>query len=133
MPGSSELVPSLDAALGISALGWAAGALSEHPREPVAWALALLNAAAGVAFLSRTAATRFCSPREAALCLASLPLAGIAFHLAGPIHAWPPAAAVLFIAGALAATAAIATLGRSFGVLPGVRPAVGSGPYRLVR
>ncbi len=122
-----------DAVLGLSALGWAVRAPWEHPREPVAWALGLLNLAAGAMFLGRRQAARFCSLRDAALCVASVPLAGIAFRLAAPIDGWPRAASALFIASALAAVVAIAALGRSFGVLPAVRDTVGAGPYRIVR
>jgi protein-S-isoprenylcysteine O-methyltransferase Ste14 len=131
--GSIDWVRFADTALGLSALGWAVRALLEHGNEPVGWALALVNASAGVVFVLRRPAVRFCTPRDALLAFASVPLAGVAFRLAGPIAAWPRLAEGLFVAGAIAAAAAIATLGRSFGVLPAVRDTVARGPYRVVR
>src|SRR5258706_4534638 len=119
--GVSGFIDVADTVLGLSALGWAARALIEHTREPVGWALALVNAVAGVVFLLRRPAARFCGPRDAALSFASVPLAGVAFRLAGAPGAWPYPAEALFEDGALLAAETIRTIRRDFGVFPALR------------
>jgi protein-S-isoprenylcysteine O-methyltransferase Ste14 len=60
-------------------------------------------------------------------------LGGVAIRIAPAPHTWPVVANVLFLFGGALAIASLATLGRSFSVLPALRDVVSRGPYRVVR
>jgi protein-S-isoprenylcysteine O-methyltransferase Ste14 len=127
------LLRLVDWGFGLSALGWAVRMVLVHGGSPVGLSLAGLNATAGILFLARQGALHHGRLRDALLCLGSLAVSGIALKLAPAPGDWPIAAAALFAVAGAGAIASLASLGRSFGVLPAVRSVVERGPYRWVR
>lgn len=107
-------------------------------RHDPAWnaprlALTGLHLLAAWLFLTRAPQRRAASPREVLRALPSFVFAGLCFRMAGPPHAWPLPAVLVFVGGAAFTLVSLASLGRSFAVLPGVREVVTRGPYRVVR
>lgn len=84
---------------------------------------------AGLLVRRGPAATRV-QIRDVMLALPSLLLGGLALRWVTSFPGW---AQTLFAAGAIVAVVAVVALGRSFSVLPAVRPLVRGGPYRVVR
>ena len=123
-------------ALGLSALSWAIRGLVAAPPEE-RWTVATLtlvalNALVGVLFLIRAPLRVAGGALHLVAAVPSFILGALVLRLAPP-HPWPVYAQVLFAAGGLLTFTALAFLGRSFAILPGVRKVVVRGPYRLVR
>jgi protein-S-isoprenylcysteine O-methyltransferase Ste14 len=124
---------ALDVALGLSALGWsiqwlvASEGLSLGVRVPAA----SVNLVAGVLFLMRSGAKESTSATDLLSALPSLLASGLAFRLAA--RDWPAWAVIVHALFAGWSVASLATLGRSFAVLPSLRTLVDRGPYALVR
>lgn len=95
--------------------------------------LALLQATAGVLLLVRRPARARPGWARNIPCLASLAVGASVLHLVPAPAAWPGYAAALFVLGGLGASLSLASLGRSFGVLPAVREVVVRGPFAWVR
>jgi Phospholipid methyltransferase len=64
---------------------------------------------------------------------AALAIGGCALAIAGPLASWSPMLDALFVSGALLSLVSFAALGKSFGILPGMRGIVTHGPYRCLR
>ena len=67
------------------------------------------------------------------LVLGAAAVAAAAIAMATVAGPWSPVAQAVFVVGALGTALSLATLGRSFAVLPAQRPIVSRGPYRLLR
>jgi protein-S-isoprenylcysteine O-methyltransferase Ste14 len=122
---------------GLSVLSWGVlGFVNASPSErwsSVRISITILQFLVGTLFLIRRPLLTQASWRQIAACLPSFVAAGMAFKLAQPCEAWPIYAQIVFASGAAAACVSLATLGRSFAVLPAFRGLVANGPYRLVR
>lgn len=92
-----------------------------------------LNLVVGALFLVRGPILARAPLGALLLSLPSLAMSGVALKLAPPEASWPLYAAALFAASGLFAIASLATLGRSFGLLPAVRGVVTGGPFRYLR
>jgi protein-S-isoprenylcysteine O-methyltransferase Ste14 len=57
----------------------------------------------------------------------------LALRAAPAPHEWPLFARALFAVGGISTVVSLASLGRSFAVLPSLRSVVDRGPYRFVR
>jgi protein-S-isoprenylcysteine O-methyltransferase Ste14 len=123
----SLLTRAFDLAVAASFVLLAARAISST--EPVA---AVLPFVVAVAFAARRAEARPATPSQLVSALPSLAIAGLTAHLAGPAT-FRGAPFALAGIGALVTLGALASLGRSFAVLPGVRKLQTRGLYRLVR
>lgn len=128
---------AFDLGLAASAATWGALRLVEaRPSDrfaPTTLAIVALDATVALLFVVRAPAVREASPAAIAASLPSLVVAALALRLAPPPGAWPLGAGLAFAAGALVAIASLASLGRSFAVLPALRGVVTRGPYRVVR
>jgi len=100
---------------------------------PVRIALMALHLEVALLFLLRGELIDQGKPREFMMAMPSLILGGFAFKLSPPPADWPLFATIPFIIGVLWTAWSLATLGRSFAILPAVRECVSRGPYRLVR
>lgn len=67
------------------------------------------------------------------LVLGAAAVAAAAIAMATVEGPWSPVAQGVFVVGAFGTALSLATLGRSFAVLPAQRPIVSRGPYRLLR
>lgn len=123
-----------DWALGLTALGWVVRDVAQGGAlHPVGATIALLNAAASLAFLSRRRATRRASwPADLGV-LGSVASTGAVLALAPAPPSWPAWQQWSFAVAGLGALVCFLHLGRRFGVLPAWRGLARSGPYRLVR
>ncbi len=101
--------------------------------SPVLWTLLALHLVVATLFVVRRSGVRAARWQLLVACVPALATGGVAWKLAPPPAAWPTWAAAAFLAGAALAIVALATLGRSFAVLPAVRDVVSRGPYRVVR
>lgn len=127
---------ALDLALAASAASWAVLGLVHGGASPSGVTVALLNAGAALAFATRHAARARGVRRsvDTALCLCGAALGGVVLRLAPPGGTWPLACSVAFALAGAVALAGLASLGRSFAVLPALRGGVvRRGAYRLVR
>lgn len=126
-----ELV--LDAVLGVSVWIWALGLFLHEGGPPLAVRLsvALLNGGVGALFLARGPARAHGGTGAMLGAVPSIALGGVALRVSP--SEWPLASTIAFVAATLAALAALATLGRSFSILPARRAIVARGPYRVVR
>jgi protein-S-isoprenylcysteine O-methyltransferase Ste14 len=93
--------------------------------------LSAVNVVVGVLFLVRSGPAGQGGGWDVLRALPSVLASGLAYRLAAPT--WPAYAIVLHDAFALIAVVGLATLGRSFSILPARRDIVVRGPYRLVR
>jgi protein-S-isoprenylcysteine O-methyltransferase Ste14 len=126
----------LDFAFAASSAWWAlAPALigEEAWAVPVRIALMALHLEVALLFLLRGELIDQGKPREFMMAMPSLILGGFAFKLSPPPADWPLFATIPFIIGVLWTAWSLATLGKSFAILPAVRACVSRGPYRLVR
>ncbi len=94
-------------------------------------ALSAVNVVVGVLFLRRTGVAGRAAGADIVRALPSIVASGIAYRLAEPD--WPPVAIAVHDAFALLALVSLATLGRSFAILPARRAITVRGPYQLVR
>jgi protein-S-isoprenylcysteine O-methyltransferase Ste14 len=144
--GSTEVEPAArrsleetarDLALGASVASWAVLGMWHAPADervsPVRLALFALNACVGVLFLVRAPVARSAGTLSLAAAVPSMVLGGVALRLAPPAPTWSPMAIAVFVAGVVWAIVSLCTLGKSFALLPALRTAVVSGPFRLVR
>lgn len=124
----------LDGLLAATALGWALGLVLDlgaaHRSVLMDGSLVVLDLVVAGLFLFRV-------PVEAGprlpLVLGAAAVAAAALAMGAVDGPWSPAAQGVFVAGALGTALSLATLGRSFAVLPARRPVVRRGPYRLLR
>lgn len=93
----------------------------------------LINLLVAGLFLFRTAQRRRASWSGLLQAVPCIVLGGVIFQGAQGRADWPLPLELLFLAGAVWTFVSLATLGRSFGLFPGARQLVASGPYRLVR
>lgn len=124
---------AFDVGLGLSSFATAGLGLAQGDALPlpVGASVSAVNATVGLLFLLRSGAATPARPRDVLGALPSIVLSGVAYRLAG--RDWPAAAIAAHAAFALLAVIGLATLGRSFAVLPARRGLVVRGPYRLVR
>lgn len=109
------------------------GLVSPDGRPLVARVVAAtLNGTVAVLFLRRAPALAHGSLGALLRALPSALIAGVAWRYA-PRGPWPTSALVVLAGGGLWTVASLATLGRSFAILPAAREVVARGPYRLVR
>lgn len=94
-------------------------------------ALSAVNVVVGALFLGRTGAADRAASADILRALPSIVASGVAYRLAA--HDWPLAFVIAHDAFALLALVSLASLGRSFAILPARRAIVARGPYRLVR
>ncbi len=121
----------LDACIGLTALHLAALAGTSHLPLGVRVATVAIDVVVALLFFVRVSARTCGSSAEIAVALPSIALGGVAYALAPP--SWPP---VLVLAhGAFAAwvLVSLASIGRSFALLPARRAITSRGPYALVR
>ena len=122
---------------GMSAVSWAVfGIALENPEARLSTprlAAAGLNLCVGILFLARAPVIRHGSPGKIVFALPSLLLGWVAFSVALPPPDWPIHSQVLLAAGLAWAALSFLFLGRSFSILPAVRPIVTRGPYRWLR
>jgi protein-S-isoprenylcysteine O-methyltransferase Ste14 len=125
---------AFDWALGATLFGWALQDwLAGRGATLVGAAILSINALVGVLFLARREPRRRAAWWESALCLASVPVSGVALALAPMPALWPWPAKLGFVVATAAAAASLACMGSAFGVLPAFRRLVRRGPFRLVR
>ncbi len=118
----------MDGAIAVSFL--VAGVRTVRHGDVAAWIVGGVQVAVALAFVWRTAERRAGGWAEVAAALPSLVLAGVVF--AGGVE-WSGPATVLAALGAGITLGGMASLGRSFAVLPGVRELRTGGLYRFVR
>lgn len=131
---STSTERALDVALGLSAVGWAVGAVVREADRPLAVRLSLagLNLVVGLLFLARRSPVASGGARGVLAALPSMLLGATALKLAASAT-WSPLAQALFALGALGAAASLLSLGRSFALFPARGQLVQRGPYRWVR
>ncbi|MGH9319263.1 MAG: methyltransferase family protein [Vicinamibacteria bacterium] len=114
---------------------WAVASLStpDGRLSPVRCAVAFVHLAAAFHFSVRSPALRSGSRSSILASAPSIVSAGIAFSIAAPVGHWPLGAQALFTLGAVITVLSFCALGRSFGILPALRPIATRGPYRLLR
>lgn len=124
---------ALDAVLGVSVWIWAAGLFLHEPGPPLAVraSVAVLNGLVGALFLARAPAVAHGASGALLAAVPSIALGGIALRVA-PAE-WPIASVVVFVGATALAITALASLGRSFAILPARRAIVARGAYRAVR
>jgi protein-S-isoprenylcysteine O-methyltransferase Ste14 len=108
----------------------------EAPHTAATFAVCALHGIVAVLFALRRPAEGTFAMGDAARALPSMLAGAAALGLAAKVPAWPLAATVALALGAGLAAISLASLGRSFAVLParaGARPLVTRGPYALVR
>lgn len=138
-PGWRSPERFFDLGLGASVIGWGLAALLRAPPEaalsPVRLGVAGLHLTVGLLFFGRAAAEAEApgGPRRLAMALPSLLVSGLAFQAAPAPEAWPFFMGWFFAAAAALTALSLASLGRSFSVLPARRALVRGGPYRLLR
>jgi protein-S-isoprenylcysteine O-methyltransferase Ste14 len=124
-------------ALGLSVLAWGiAGEVQAgdvERRSIVRLTVSLLNVCVGLLLITRAPAVRRGSALALAASLPSMIAGGLALRLAPAPAAWSRAPEVLFAFGGAFAVFALASLGRSFAVLPAFRAVVARGPYGWIR
>ncbi len=126
-----------DLGIGLSVLSWAVmGLIAADPADR--WTIprlviAALDLLVAALLLTRAAPLRSGSAAQLAAATPAFVIGGAAVALAPPPGAWPVPAAALFAAGAIVVAVSLATLGRSFAILPARRALVTRGPYRLIR
>jgi len=129
----SRLDRALDVLAALSVAGWGVSVLVHDHGPP--WsariAIAALDLSVALLFLARGAAIAHADPVDVLATLPSIVIGALAVELA-PAR-WPIACELAFATGAALAIASLATLGRSFAILPARRELVIRGPYRLVR
>lgn len=103
----------------------------EGPPSLVRASIAALDLVVAALFLARGAATVHGRLRDVLAAIPSIVLGGLAVKLAP--SEWPPVCEFAFALGAAFAIVSLATLGRSFAILPARRAIVSRGPYALVR
>ncbi len=124
---------AFDVALGLSAITWAGLGLLRATDRPLAvrLGLAALNLLVGGLFLARRSPVARGGIHAA---LWATPSIALGAATVGMTRAhWPLSAQIVFVLGAIFACVSLATLGRSFALLPSRRRLVVRGPYRLVR
>ena len=94
-------------------------------------AIAALDLGVAILFLARGAALVHAQPLDVLATLPSIVVGALAVQLAPPT--WPRASELGFALGAALAIVALATLGRSFAILPARRALVSRGPYAWLR
>jgi protein-S-isoprenylcysteine O-methyltransferase Ste14 len=123
--------------LGLSALSWAVlGTLQASADErwtAVRLSVVALHLAVSVLFMVRRPEVTGGGVRAAMLALPSLVASGIALKLAPPPSEWSGLLTALLVAATVWTVTAMATLGRSFAVLPSRRLLVTKGLFRMVR
>lgn len=120
--------------LGLSAWVWAVlGLIAGDGGRPLLVRLTVtaLNVTVGTLFLVRRSASRGPGARQILAALPSMIVAAAALRFAP--DEWTGVSQLLFCAGGAFAVLALATLGRSFALLPAVRGVVTTGPFRVVR
>lgn len=124
----------VDGLLAVTALGWAIDlALNLGAGTRSVWmdgSLVLLDLVVAGLFLWRVPVAG--APRLPLL-LGGAAVAAAAIAMAAVEGPWSPVAQAAFVVGASGTALSLATLGRSFAVLPAQRPVVSRGPYRLLR
>jgi len=124
----------VDGLLAATALGWAIDlVLNLGAGTRSVWmdgSLVLLDLVVAALFLWRVPVPG--APRLPLL-LGGAAVAAAAIAMAAVEGPWSPLAQAAFVVGALGTAFSLATLGRSFAVLPAQRPVVSRGPYRLLR
>jgi protein-S-isoprenylcysteine O-methyltransferase Ste14 len=132
---SSERSFDLAASAALALIG--AGVLvRSSPAErasPVVLLLVALNWTAAVLIFRRDHARAEASTKVAGASLPGVFVGTVAFALAPPIVAWGLGPIVVALFGGAIAVASLATLGKSFSILPAARAVVTHGPYRVVR
>lgn len=128
---------AIDVAAALAAVALMIGGLVEAaPAErfgPVRLALAALNGTAAVLFFRRSPSRRDASTAAIVASTPGVLIGATAFLVAPPLGSWPLASIALVMAGGAIAIASLATLGKSFAVLPAARAIVTRGPYRWIR
>lgn len=94
-------------------------------------AIAALDLVVAILFLVRGAALAHGPARDVVAAIPSIVIGALAVKLAP--ERWPIGCELAFAIGAALAVGSLATLGRSFAILPARRAIVIRGPYRLVR
>lgn len=126
----------LDFAFAASSLWWALAPTivgDEVWLTPVRLGLMTLHIEVAFLFLWRGGLIDQGKPREFLLATPSLILGGLAFKLSPTPVEWPLLATLPFLLGVVWSAFSLATLGKSFAILPSVRECVSRGPYRLIR
>lgn len=120
--------------LGCSFIFWAIAGwfVAENP-SIIRLSISLLNLTLGLLILFRVQAKRLGNPVDILKSLPSLILGGMMFRFSAAPSDWSMVSIIIFMIGMMITLASFITLGRSFSILPQVRPIVTKGPYRLVR
>lgn len=127
----------IDTAAGLTVFAWGVVGLWHQRASPSASvplaALMSLNLLVVWLFLFRRQPIREASVRGHVSALPSVCIGPFALHQSAPFAEWPIASTALFVLGTGFAAASLATLGKSFSILPASRGLVRSGAYRIVR
>jgi len=120
--------------LGCSFIFWAiAGWFVDENRSIIRLSISLLNLSLGLLILFRVQAKRLGNPVDILKSLPSLIIGGMMFRLSVALPEWSMISVSIFMIGMMITLASFITLGRSFSILPQVRPIVTKGLYRFVR
>lgn len=123
----------LDGGLAVSVVGWAIMGLARDGFCAVRVALAALHLLVAWLFIVRGPEITKASLPQLALAAPGALVGGLVFKFAAHPPAWPVHAVAVLVVGTILAIGALATLGRSFALLPGHRELVVRGPYKVVR
>jgi protein-S-isoprenylcysteine O-methyltransferase Ste14 len=124
-----------DLALAATLLAWAAlGWWSARKlASSIPWTIAGLHLGVALHVAGRSRLVRRARPAMIAASIPAVAMGGCAFALAAPVATWPATLEGLFVMGSVLTLSSFLALGRSFGILPGVRSVVTRGPYRWIR
>jgi protein-S-isoprenylcysteine O-methyltransferase Ste14 len=127
----------VDFALAASVASWGLRrwfeASAEVRAQPSTLAVCALHAVVAVLFLVRRPVETAPSASDLARALPSMVAGAVALALAAAVPAWPIGAVAVLTIGASISAISLASLGRSFAVLPAPRALCARGPYALVR
>lgn len=134
---AKHLRRACDVLAGLSFLSWAVlGLAHSTPADRtsiVRLLIAALNLLVGSLFLLRRFPRVLGGPGDLAAAMPSFLAGGAALKLTAAPASWPSYANVLFGVGTALTLWALASLGRSFAILPAASDTVMRGPYRLLR
>lgn len=120
--------------LGANIVAWGiAGWLESDTIGVPRIAVTLLNLLVGLLIFLRPYPTSALKINGRSYWLLALLSSGVLFKLSTPLHSWNTTAQIVFSIGSFITLISLMWLGKEFGIRPGKRTLMSSGPYRLVR
>lgn len=107
--------------------------ISVSDGNPLRLTIAAVPLVAGILLLLERPLRRPGSLGQAMASLPAIALAGPVLAFSAPLSHWATSTTLLLGIGVIIAVVSLATLGRSFGVLPAARRPIQKGPYRWIR